>query len=299
MSENILDTSTSKSILVTNIQRFSLHDGPGIRTTIFLKGCSLRCPWCSNPENWESRPQPYIKDGAKGIYGFYMTLDELYVEIMKDKFFYDSEFTLEEFRVRCADDLSKLPGGVTFSGGECLLQIETLKPLLQKLKEAGVHTAIESSLFVPEINMQTALKYIDLFYVDIKILDKHLCKEVLQGDLDLFLCNVKQVIYSGKPIVFRVPVINGYTENESNRKSVIKFLRSFLCIDKPDMHNVNILKIELIKEHNLGINKYASLLAGGNNGYKIPDYQGVSDELMEQYVAEFEGIGVKVEICRI
>lgn len=298
MSENIWNSS-NKSLLVTNIQRFSLHDGPGIRTTVFLKGCPLRCPWCSNPENWENRPQSYIKDGTKGTYGYYMTPAELYAEIIRDKFFYDNGFTSNQFQIHCVDDLSKLPGGVTFSGGECLLQTEALKPLLQKLKEDHIHTAVESCLFVPEINVQTALEYIDLFYVDIKVLDAHLCKEILHGDLELFLCNAERVIYSGKPIVFRIPVINGYTENESNRKAVKKFLRRFIYPNMPHGHQASILKLELIKEHNLGLNKYTSLLAGGNKGYKIPDYKGVSDKLMEQYASELEDIGIKVEICGI
>ena len=92
-------------ILLTNIQRFSLHDGPGIRTTIFLKGCSLRCPWCSNPENLNPYPEEYIKDGNRGIYGKEYAIDEIFIEVMKDKDYYESN------------------GGLNFSGGEALLKV--------------------------------------------------------------------------------------------------------------------------------------------------------------------------------
>ena len=75
-------------ILITNIQRFSLHDGPGIRTTVFCKGCSLRCPWCANPENLEPRSEDYVKDGVPGTYGRYISCEELLQEVMKDEMFY-------------------------------------------------------------------------------------------------------------------------------------------------------------------------------------------------------------------
>ena len=103
-------------ILITNVQRFSLHDGPGIRTTVFLKGCSLHCPWCANPENIDFVIEPYIKDDINTTIGQYVSCDELYELIMRDKVFYDG-------------------GGVTFSGGEALIQMDVLKPLLERLKE--------------------------------------------------------------------------------------------------------------------------------------------------------------------
>ncbi len=129
----------NEKILLTNIQKFSLHDGPGIRTTIFLKGCSLRCPWCSNPENIEFKEQNYIKDGVAGIYGKWMTCDEIYAEIIKDIDFYGLFSGGEE--IKNLKYLEKLPGGVTFSGGEPLLQIDKLVSLLKKLKTKNIHTA--------------------------------------------------------------------------------------------------------------------------------------------------------------
>ena len=274
-------------ILVTNIQRFSLHDGPGIRTTVFLKGCSLCCPWCSNPENLSPHPEKYIKDGIEGTYGKYYTPDELYAEIIKDKAFYSGDILPEDWKKIDSSKLDRLPGGVTFSGGEALLQARQLEPLWKRLNEERIHTAVETCLFVLENILALAIKYIDLFYVDVKILDNSSCREDLRGDLELYLSNFEKLLSSGKPIVIRVPVIGGYTDGEDNRKQV----RELLC-------GKNILKIELIKEHNLGLPKYESLIKAGS-AVLIPTYVGVSDELMEEYKGELSDLGIPVEVCKI
>lgn len=263
----------ASNVIVTNIQRFSLHDGPGIRTTVFLKGCSLRCPWCSNPENLTAEPQPYVKNGIAGIYGKYLNCEELHKEIMKDKDFYGS-YT--------GNNLDSILGGVTFSGGEALLQIDKLDPLLKRLKEEHIHTAVETCLYAPVRLIEIALRYIDLFYVDIKILDSEICKSVLHGNFNLYLRNLDTLFLSGAPIVVRIPVIGGWTDGENNRQEVLKLLSRYRPI-----------KVELIKEHHLGISKYESL------SMPIPDYRGVSDGLMQEYYTDILKQGLNTEICKI
>lgn len=270
------------SIFLTNIQRFSLHDGPGIRTTVFLKGCSLRCPWCSNPENLNPHQEIYIKNGIEGTYGKEYTTDELYAEVVKDRAFYDGDWG--------SGDLNKMPGGVTFSGGECMLQMDKLEPLLERLNDEHIHTAVETCLFAPASQLSIAINYIDLFYVDIKILDEARCKEVLNGKLSVYHANLQTLLASNKPVVFRIPVIGGYTDDVYNRKKVCELIK--------EAHG-NVLKIELIKEHNLGTSKYQSLVDGGND-ILLPQYQGVADELMEQFKNEIESVvSIPVEVCRI
>lgn len=281
-------------MLVTNIQRFSLHDGPGIRTTVFLKGCSLRCPWCSNPENLMPYAQKYIKDGKVGTYGIHYGIDELYDEIIKDRAFYIGDCT--DYNITEPEQLNHLPGGVTFSGGECLLHMAELYPLLERLNREHIHTTVETCLFVPMHNLELAIQKIDLFYVDIKMLDVEDCKVNLHGELSCYLSNLDKLLRSGKPVVLRVPVIGGYTDGIENRDLVSNLISSYIM--KP---SINILKIELIKEHNLGINKYQALREC-NEGYVIPSYRGVSQKLMEQYRASLiEQIGgeVPVDICSI
>lgn len=254
----------SENVLVTNIQRFSLHDGPGIRTTVFLKGCSLRCPWCANPENLRMCPEPYIKDGVSGEYGRYVNCEELYGELVKDRMFYVEG------------------GGVTFSGGEALLQIDRLEPLLIRLKEERIHMCVETALFVSEEQMALALKYIDMFYVDIKLLDAAACRRVLHGDLKCYERNLRSLFSSDIPVVFRIPIIGGYTDGIENLDRVERLLKQF----RP-------LKVELLKEHNLGAKKYETL------GMVPPSLTGVTEEKLEQFRERICQLGIPAEICRI
>lgn len=287
-----------KNILLTNIQRFSLHDGPGIRTTVFLKGCSIHCPWCCNPENLLHREQRYVKmdhNGKveeEGTYGKWYSPDELYSEVIKDKAFYGS------CNANSATYLDSLPGGVTFSGGECMLQMKELDPMLQRLNDEQIHTIVETSLFCSSVQLSIAIKHIELFYVDIKVLNDDLCSSSLGGRIELYKNNLVTLLNSGKPVVFRLPVIGGYTDSEENRKAVVELIES-----KAKSYS-NLLKIEILKEHNLGTNKYQALIDGGNE-IMLPEYNGVSDELMGQYKIEIEeglrivGSSIPVEICKI
>lgn len=281
------------SILLTNIQRFSLHDGPGIRTTVFLKGCSLRCPWCSNPENLLSTPQDYIKDGIRGTYGKYYDSDSLIHECLKDKKFYVGELSSPDlWNISAASDIELLSGGVTFSGGEALLQVNALVPVCEALHQEGVHLAVETCLFVPPNLLSIALEMMDFFYVDMKILDEVRCKSVEHGNLSLYLENLDTLLSwtdkndNCKPVVIRIPVIGSYTDDYANRTAVHDLLKR--CVEKGG----NILKIELIKEHNLGESKYKSL-------NMALDYHGIDDDLMEQYKEELSDLGILTEICKI
>ena len=253
-------------ILLTNIQRFSLHDGPGLRTTVFLKGCSLRCPWCSNPENLHPYLESYVKDGKKGIYGKAFSTSGLYLEVMKDRKFYNEN------------------GGVTFSGGEVLLQAEAILPILKRLKTEGITTAIETCLFAPTKNLELLIPYIDYFYVDMKIMNEEECRDKIKGDLYVYKKNL-DILSKIKKIIIRIPVIGGYTDGTENRMLVVQELKKI---------ENSIEKVELIKEHNLGKSKYISL------GWPPPKNIGVTDDLMKLYRQEIEAkMDVPVDICKI
>lgn len=273
-------------ILHTNIQRLSLHDGPGIRTTVFLKGCSLRCPWCSNPENLRQYPETYIKDGLNGVYGKYYTSEELLKEVLKDRNYYDGKIDQKDWQIKDSKKIESLPGGVTFSGGEALLQMSAIVPVCEFLHGQGIHIAVETCLFVPSESVKLALENIDFFYIDIKILDAEKCKAVEHGDLNVYLSNLNTVMKAGVPVVIRIPVIGSFTEDEHNRKAVHDLIKM------STEAGGNILKIELIKEHNLGESKYKSL------GMELV-YHGVEDELMEQYKVELSDLGILTEVCKI
>lgn len=254
-------------MIITNIQRFSLHDGPGIRTTVFLKGCSIRCPWCSNPENINRQIERYVKDGKEGFYGKEYSVDQVLKEVLKDKIFYEDN------------------GGVTFSGGEALLYAKELLPLMQQIKQKNISIAVESSLFVPSSYLEMVIPFVDYFYVDLKVMDKERCSFLLKGNLDLFKSNLA-ILAKSKKFNVRIPVISGYTDNEDNIRSIIDVIREY---------SSSIEMVELIKGHNLGDNKYVSL------GKDVPQKAEVSDLFLEEYRKKItDSVKCKcVDICKI
>lgn len=270
-------------ILITNIQRFSLHDGPGIRTTVFLKGCSLSCPWCSNPENMNYGIEEYSVDGEEGYYGKWYSTQELVKECIKDVEFYSGRLNKGKWYSIDNENFQDLPGGITFSGGECILQINRLQDAIKQLRSKNIHIAIETSLYVPTSLVERAIDLTDLFYVDLKIMDSEKALEVLGGDLKLFLQNIKLVLNSGKPIVIRVPVIGKYTDSIENMDAILEFIRD---------NKSKIIKVELLKEHDLARKKYLSL-------NKKITYSGVSIDYMEQYKKKIEACEVFADILTI
>lgn len=256
-------------ILITSIQRFCLHDGPGIRTTVFLKGCNLHCPWCCNPENIDMHLQYYYKkekciadngnckygicpfsdlkvtrkkllkitcdeytqckSGALGMYGKYYNDEELLMELYKDWKFWAH-------------------GGVTFSGGEPLLQFYELQPVLAKLRKDKVSICIETALCVDKSIVESAISYIDIFFVDIKIADAQRMKRVVGGDFDLLLKNLEILKNHNAHVIIRHPMIKNYTDDEENMIKIRAILRKFPKFEYQELN-----------EHHLGDDKYRSL----------------------------------------
>lgn len=255
-------------IMVTNIQRFSLHDGPGIRTTVFLKGCSLSCPWCANPENISFKKEKYYDSDKNehGEYGYEISTDNLYKELIKDKDFYDDN------------------GGVTFSGGEPLMHFDYIEPLLKKLNEDNINICIETCLFAPLDVLKKAIKYIDYFIVDCKILDKDLCTSILGGNISLYLNNLDQLykMVENKNIIIRIPLINGFTNNIDNISAIISLMKKY-----------NPLKIEIFSGHTMASKKYASL------SKEILNNVSISDKELDNIKKEFENNNLNVQIIRI
>lgn len=267
-------------LLVTNIQRFSLHDGPGIRTTVFMKGCTLHCPWCCNPENISPHKQYYFqekkciakagscaygrcpfvyvrdvrkclsqltekefrqcKSGAIGEYGRWYGAEELTVELMSDAPFWGRT------------------GGVTFSGGEPLLQMSALEEVAGCLKKKGINLCVETSLYVPMEFVEKAVCLFDELYIDIKLLDRKRVKQILGGDIELYLQNLNIVFRSGLPVCLRHPQIRGYTDDPET-ESLIQSL-----LDKYPSFSYQVLE-----EHHLGDEKNRTLGYGNWSIWKF------------------------------
>lgn len=241
-----------------NIQRFCLDDGPGIRTTVFLAGCNLKCPWCCNPEYRSDN----IKEAKVSSAYQPMAFEEILEEIIKDKAFY-------------GDD-----GGVTFSGGEPLLQSDALVGLLGLIKNEGLNVCIETSLGCELAKLERVVPLIDCFYVDLKIMDYSISRKVVGLDLDSFLKNLKFLSDRSKSIVFRIPVIRGFTDNDSNLEQI----ESLIISSSP-------LEIHLLKGHDLGIDKVPSK---GNSLSFVPD-----DDVLAKFYNRLALLGVPMRIMKM
>ena len=215
-------------MLISNIQRFCLNDGPGIRTTFFLMGCPVRCFWCSNPENFEMKKTSYIKDGVIGEYGQYYSDDEIFDILMKDYNFFDNG------------------GGITFSGGECLLQLFRHVPLLKRIKDSGVSITIETSLAVDKKRLLPILDLVDYYYVDLKVFTNK--SKIIGYNHKLVLNNLSLLKQMNGSVVFRIPLVKGFNDSIKNLSIISKIIEWF-----------DPIKVEAFQIHNLAKSKYDSL----------------------------------------
>lgn len=240
---------------IFSIQRNSLLDGPGIRTTVFFKGCNLKCKWCHNPESQRQEKEILYYENkcnhcqrcrgltvedknficfnsAKEICGKEYTIDELMAEIIKDKVFYEASH-----------------GGVTFSGGECMLQINFLTEILKRCKECGIHTAVDTAGNLPWKYFETILPYTDLFLYDIKAVSEKLHIEGTGVSNKTILCNLKRLSdnYVGE-IIIRIPIIPGFNANSEEIKSIYDFI-----------DDIKHKSVELLPYHRMSEHKYKAL----------------------------------------
>lgn len=261
---NIDSTNQTKAVnmkaKIIDIERNSFVDGPGIRTTVFFKGCNLKCKWCHNPESQSRESQLlYYKDkctgcgrcktvcknsldkcelcgecetfclnGARKLCGKEYTADEVISEVIKDKPFYDES-----------------DGGVTFSGGECMLQIDFLCELLQKCKENGINTAVDTAGNVPFSYFERIMPYTDIILYDVKCVSEELHKEGTGVSNKLILDNLKRLsdTFDGD-IIIRIPIIPTFNTDISELERIAELLR-----------HLKIKQIDLLPYHRMGENK--------------------------------------------
>lgn len=237
--------------LIFNIQRECMHDGPGIRTTIFLKGCPLHCPWCHNPEGIKPYPELVWHENrcigalrcVKVCPNAALTLTKKGMIINRDKC--DAcgkcvevcpagalEVVGKPYKVRDIVDIvlrdkifyDKSGGGVTLSGGEPAMQHDFCVALLRILKRLTIHTAIETSLGLPWKTLRPIIEVTDLVILDIKLMDEDKHLKYVGVPLDLVLTNAKKIAEMSKPIWVHTPIIPGYTDNEENIKRIACFI---------------------------------------------------------------------------
>jgi len=260
---------------VFNIQRFSIHDGPGIRTNVFLKGCPLRCLWCHNPEGLsretdiEFIPTKCIGCGRCTICknGCHTMVDGFHVYNREnctkcgeciEKCVADSlqiagkDMTVEEVMKEVESDAmfyDESGGGMTLSGGEPLYQSDFAVELLKEAKSRGIHTAIETCGFYSEDVLRRALPYIDIFLFDYKVTGREAHKAATGVYPDVILNNLELINNYGTEIVLRCPIIPTINDNDSHYKAIAELANRLK----------NVTRIDLEAYHELGSSKYLNL----------------------------------------
>lgn len=214
---------------IINITRFCTDDGPGIRTTVFLKGCPLRCLWCHNPESQNPKEEQYI-NGER--IGRSVTSQEVFDEIERDKVFYETS-----------------GGGVTISGGEPLFQPQFTASILKLCKESGIHTAIETCGFTAKNTLEQVLKYCDLVLFDIKETNEEKHFRFTGAPLSPILENLTRINELQIPFVIRLPIIPGLNDTEEHFFKVKELADKMKCCKS----------IEIMPYHRLGAYKYEQL----------------------------------------
>lgn len=259
---------------VFEIKRFAVHDGDGIRTTVFFKGCPLKCVWCHNPEGIDYNPQlsyfpdkcancgECVKSCPNGAQIFENGKHIFHRELCKGcgkcaeycisnaLLFYGKKFTVSEIMPILLEDrefYENSGGSVTLSGGECLMQADFCAELLKELKSQGIHTAVDTCGFVPKESIEKVIDYTDVFLYDIKAFDSVIHKKCTGQPNDLIFENLKYIDSRNKKIEIRIPFVPEFNENEIEKISA--FLSDFK----------NILSVKVLPYHNYAGSKYKSL----------------------------------------
>lgn len=217
---------------IFDIQRFSVHDGPGIRTIVFLKGCALRCRWCCNPESQEYKIQKMIRAGKTEIIGRDVSVREVMEEVEKDIPYYD-----------------RSGGGVTLSGGEALCQPEFAESILRACHESGINTAVETTGFAEKRVLDRVIPHVDYVLMDIKHINSKKHKEFTGQPNELILENAAYIAELSENMTVRVPVIPTFNDTEQEIRDIACFAARLS----------KVTRLHLLPYHRLGRDKYTGL----------------------------------------
>ena len=294
---------------VFDIQRYSINDGPGIRTTVFLKGCPLSCLWCDNPESQANMPELlYLPSlcincqrcvavcaagatsvGPKGLIQIDRSLCQVCGKCVEAcltgaRVIVGELMTVEEvFDVASKDTLfyRKSGGGVTCSGGEPTHQPEFLKAFFNRCQEAGLHTALDTCGLVEWETLKSIIEHVDLVLFDLKQMDPKVHRDITGVGNEIILGNLEKVA-KVKSVVVRIPLIPGYTDSKDNMEASGEFLSK-----------IGITRADVVPYHQLGVGKYERL----GKQYALRDLDPISDERTEECIKILENYGLQVEIA--
>lgn len=260
--------------LIFNIKRFSVHDGPGIRTMIFLKGCPLKCTWCHNPESQKFEMEEFeiirkVEENnfrSREKVGNYYTVDQLMEKVRSDIPFFDES-----------------GGGVTLSGGEPLSQPEFSIELLKKCKQEGIHTAIDTCGYTNWEILEKTIPYTNLYLFDLKIMNSEIHQKYTGVGNEVIIENLFKLSKFNNNIHLRIPLVQGITDTDENIneiKSLVSRLKS-------------LKRIDLLPYHSLAKQKYQRFY---NQKYPLESLGEYPEVKANQIKLEFEGLVSEVSI---
>ncbi|MBQ6998228.1 MAG: glycyl-radical enzyme activating protein [Clostridia bacterium] len=250
---------------IFDIQKFSVHDGPGIRTIVFLKGCALRCKWCCNPESQKYEIQTMIQNGKEKTVGRDVTVREIIDIVKQDMPYY-----------------RRSGGGMTLSGGEMLCQSEFAYALLRCAKETAINTAVETTGFAPYEKIEKMLPYIDTVLMDIKHTDSAKHKAFTTQPNERILENAVKIAENANKLIIRVPVVPTFNDTETEIASIAEFASKLKGVNE----------INLLPYHNFGKDKYIGL----GREYLMGELPSPTDEHMQKLKSVAERYGLKCKI---
>jgi pyruvate formate lyase activating enzyme len=306
--ETAVATGPDITATVFNIQRYSVQDGPGIRTTVFLKGCPLRCLWCSNPESQQAFREVAHRDSLCTKCGACVEVCEARATSLTDagiridrklctgcgrcievciagaRKFYGEESTVEKVFQEAARDVpfyNNSGGGVTVSGGEPLFQADFAAALLERCRNAGIHTCIETCGYVAPAAWKKALPVTDLVLYDLKLMDPAAHRQWTGKSNDKILGSLKLVAASGVPVIIRIPVIPGSNDSVENMTAIARYVAG-----------LGLKQVNLLPYHRFGESKYAML----DRQYRLGDLRPPAEGELEKLVDLFKSAGLDCEI---
>ncbi len=259
--------------IVFRIKRYALHDGPGIRTTVFLKGCPLACPWCHNPEGQRAEietmqaggSQKEDGSGEQETVGWRTSVDDLLAEIEKDRIFFDTS-----------------GGGVTFSGGEPLMQVSFLTALLAGCRRWGIHTVVDTSGYASPDELQQAAAHTDLFLFDLKIVDPQAHLRLTGCDNQPILDNLAWLDRAGKAVIVRFALVPGMTDDTRNIDAIADLMSA----------STSLRRVDILPFHRIAAGKYRRL----QHTNPFSEIEPPDLEAIDKVRKRFENHGLDVHI---
>jgi len=250
---------------IFDIQRFSVHDGPGIRTIVFLKGCYLRCRWCCNPESQEYKIQTMVQNGKTKTVGRDITAGEVIDEVEKDRIYFENS-----------------GGGMTLSGGEAMAQPDFAEALFIEAHERGINTAIETTACADWATVARLIPHIDTIMMDIKHMNSEKHRAFTTQPNELILENAKKIAVRHKGLIIRVPVIPMFNDTEEEIHDIAAFAKTLYGVEH----------IHLLPYHRFGVDKYNGL----GREYTLADIVAPTSEKMEKLRKVAEDCGLIAQI---